>query len=111
MTSPKSPGKRLVSTLNGALDKGVEWTEAEQVTLGLIEAAADRLEVLKRLFDAEVEKPALSTRRVTELSAEIRQTEANLSKWTTLLDPYMQKQPKSKQHQSAAYSRWHRGAS
>jgi hypothetical protein len=41
VTVPKSPGRRLVSTLNGALEKGVEWTEAEQATLDLIESAAD----------------------------------------------------------------------
>lgn len=110
MTVPKSPGKRLVSTLAEALDKGVEWTEAEQATLDLIEAAADRVAVLKRLFDAEVEKVPVSTRRVTELSAEIRQHESNLQKWISILDPYMARQPKSKQHQSAAYTRWHGGS-
>jgi hypothetical protein len=103
-------GKRLIRTLNKSLRDGVEWTEAETLTLGLIEAAADRLAVLKDLFAAEVAKPALSTRRVTEVSAEIRQTEANLQKWIAVLDPYMRKQPKSRQHQEAAWKRWH-GAS
>jgi hypothetical protein len=107
---PKTAGKRLISTLNGALSDGVEWTEAELVTLGLIASAADRMAVLVRLFDGEVEKPAVSTRRVTELSAEIRQTEANIAKWSAELDPYMSRQPKSKQHQQAAHSRWHRGS-
>jgi hypothetical protein len=107
---PKTAGKRLITTLNGALEQGVEWTEAEQATLDLIEAAADRVAVLKQLFDSEVEREPVSTRRVTELSAEIRQHEANLQKWVGVLDPYMSRQPKSKQHQSAAHSRWHRGS-
>ena len=84
---PEIARKAPDSTLNGALSEGVEWTEAETVGLGLIEAAADRVELLKRLFDGEVDKPELSTRRVAELSAEIRQTEANIGKWVALLDP------------------------
>ncbi|MDC8980976.1 hypothetical protein PR370_07350 [Mycobacterium marinum] len=95
--------------LNRALDPGVEWTEAERAVLGLIEAAADRAVVLKELFELEVGKPAVSTRRVTELSAEIRQTEGNIQKWIAVLDPYMSRQPKSRQHQQAAHSRWHSG--
>jgi hypothetical protein len=110
VSSPKSAGKRLISTLNGALKDGVEWTEAESATLDLICDAADRVAVLKQLFDAEVEKPEVSTRRVTELSAEIRQHEANIQKWVSVLDPYMSRQPKSRQHQSAAYTRWHGSA-
>jgi hypothetical protein len=85
----------------------VEWTEREALVLGLIEAAGDRLAVLERLFDAEVSKVEPSSRRVTELAAEIRQTEANIAKWSAELDPYMARQPKNKQHQSAAYTRWH----
>jgi hypothetical protein len=94
----------------GPLEKGVEWTEAEQATLDLIESAADRVAILKRLFDEEVVREPVSTRRVTELSAEIRQHEANIQKWIAVLDPYMSRQPKSKQHQSAAWSRWHGGS-
>ncbi|WP_333894507.1 hypothetical protein [Mycolicibacterium gadium] len=107
MASRITAGKRLVRTLNKSLLDGIEWTEAETLTLGLIEAAADRLAVLKELFAAEVAKPAISTRRVTEVSAEIRQTEAGIQKWIAALDPYMQKQPKSRQHQQAAWTRWH----
>lgn len=110
MTTRMTAGKRLVRTLNKSLDAGVEWTEAERAVLGLIEAAADRVAVLQALFDLEVGKLAVSTRRVTELSAEIRQTESNIAKWIATLDPYMSRQPKSKQHQQAAHSRWHRGS-
>ncbi|BBY19028.1 hypothetical protein [Mycolicibacterium litorale] len=110
MRTPITAGKRLINALSEALEAGMEWTEAEEATLGLIESAADRVAILKRLFDTEVEKPEVSTRRVTELSAEIRQHEANIQKWVSVLDPYMSRQPKSKQHQSAAHSRWHGGA-
>lgn len=103
-------GPALIALLNKSLGKGVDWTEAEEATLDLISSTADRVEILKRLFDAEVEKEPVSTRRVTELSAEIRQHEANLQKWIGLLDPYMSKQPKSRQHQQAAHSRWHSGS-
>ncbi|UNB55478.1 hypothetical protein [Mycolicibacterium sp. YH-1] len=110
MASRISAGKRLVRTLNKSLRDGTEWTETELLTLDLIEAAADRMAVLKALFVAEVSKPTRSTRRITEVSAEIRQTEASIQKWIAVLDPYMQKQPRSRQHQQAAWSRWH-GAS
>ena len=49
-----------------------------QATLDLIESAADRVAILKGLFGAEVGKVPVSTRRVTELSAEIRQYEADV---------------------------------
>ena len=111
MRTPITPGKRLRNALNGALAPGVEWTEGEALVLDLIESAGDRLAVLQRLFDAEVAKADPSSRRITELAAEVRQTEASIAKWSAELDPYMARQPKSKQHQAAAYSRWHGGAS
>lgn len=104
----RSAGKRLVSTLNASLEDGVEWTETEQVTLGLIEAAADRLAVMRGLFDAEAGAEEVSTRRVTELSAEVRQLESNIQKWVASLDPEMST-AKSARHVHAANSRWRRG--
>lgn len=86
-----------------------EWTEAERVTLGLLEEAADQVEVLKRLFDAEVDKEPVSTRRVTELSAEIRQHEVNIAKWVAGFDLDMER-VKSVRHQHAANVRWLRAA-
>ena len=52
----------------------------------------------------------LSTRRVTELAAEIRQTEATIAKLVAQLvpDPNAASPPKSGQHQRAAMARWHR---
>ena len=105
-----TPGKRLVRTVNKALKEGCEWTETEQIALGLIEEAGDRVAVLRDLFDAETAKPAVSTRRVTELAAEIRQTEATIALLVAQLIPDPDGAPtKSAQHQRAANSRWHRG--
>lgn len=105
MRTPKTAGKRLISALNAAIPDGSEWTEAEQVTLGLLEDAADRVAVLKRLFDAEVCKPEVSTRRVTELTAELRQHEVNIQKWVAGFDLDMAR-VKSTRHQHAANVRW-----
>ncbi|GJO16695.1 hypothetical protein NJB1507_04990 [Mycobacterium marinum] len=109
MRTPKTAGKRLIESLSEALPvkngKRAQWTEQELVILGLVEACADRVEVLKRLFDREVAKPDVSTRRVTELSAEIRQGEVNIGKWTGLLDVDMSA-VKSSRHQYAANVRW-----
>jgi len=110
MRVSKTPGWRLVATLNATLAEGVECTEREQVVLGLIAETADRVAVLKRLFAAEVGNEQPSTRRVTELSAEVRQCETMIAKLVASLDPDMTK-AKSARHVHAANARWHRGAS
>lgn len=119
MTRRKTPGKRLVESLSEMLDEGDEWTEQETVTLALIAAATDRIEVLRRLFDIEVatlrpggpgSEPAVSTRRVTEVASELRQCEANVVKWVATLRPNADAvQQKSRQHVDAANTRWHGG--
>lgn len=110
MRTPITPGKRLITTLNQLLTPPLEWTEAEEVTLGLIESSADRAAVLTELLDAELAKDPVSTRRVTEVAGEIRQLEANIQKWTATLDPQMTRQ-KSDAHVYAANIRWgNRGA-
>lgn len=85
----------------------MEWTEIELITLNQIEAAADRVEVLKALLDAETAKDPVSTRRVSEVAAEVRQLEVNIVKWSQQLvpDPSVSA-PKSVQHQRAALTRW-----
>lgn len=105
-----TPGKRLVRMLNKSLGPNTEWTESEQATLGLIEDSADRIEALRGHLAAELAKPEM-TRRGVELAAECRQLEANLVKMIALLDPEMSNgRGKSRQHQSAAYTRWHGGS-
>lgn len=106
MTTRRTSGKRLVAKLNGALKvSGSEWTEVEMVTLDMIESAGDRVAALKELFDAELAKDQVSTRRATEVAAEIRQLEANIQRWATTLDPEMSR-TKSAAHQHAANVRW-----
>ncbi|MEU9807580.1 hypothetical protein [Mycobacterium sp. NPDC050853] len=106
-------GKRLVKTLNASLAQGAEWTEAELITLAQIEQAADRASELQRLFDAEVAKSPVSTRRVTEVAAEVRQTEAMITRLVAGLAPDPNEppkgaaRPKSAKHQKAAMTRWH----
>jgi hypothetical protein len=56
---------------------------------------------------AELDKPEI-TRRGVELAAEVRQLEANLVNMFAILDPEMTRgRDKSRQHQRAAYTRWH----
>lgn len=105
-----TPGQRLVQMLNEGLPRNVEWDANERVVLMLIEQSADRVEVLKTLLDAEMAKPEVAAHRVRELAAEIRQTEAAITKVTKSLDPEMV-QAKSMRHVHAANARWHRGAS
>jgi hypothetical protein len=53
-----TPGNRLVRTLKKALAPGAEWTETEQVALGLVEKAANRAAILRELFEVETALPA-----------------------------------------------------
>lgn len=68
--------------------------------------------MLRELFEVETALPQVSTRRLTELAAEIRQTEATIAKLVGQLvpDPNVVAPPKSRQHQRAAMARWHRNA-
>jgi hypothetical protein len=47
---------------------------------------------------------------LTGLASEIRRHEGNIARLVESLDPCMLREPKSRQHQEAAYSRWHRGS-
>jgi hypothetical protein len=69
-------GKRLINVLNAALRDDAEWSETELVALELIEESANRLEVLRRLFDAEAAR-AEPSRGAVELAAEVRQLEGH----------------------------------
>jgi hypothetical protein len=105
MTARKTPGKRLRATLDNLLSPGVEWDEQEQVTLDMIETAADRAADLQAVFDAEMAQSAISTHRVSVLASELRQTAATIAKLIASLDPQMLK-PKSARHVEAANRRW-----
>ncbi len=107
-TVRNSAGKRLRRTLNATLQPETEWTESESITLDILEAAADRVAALHVLLDVEMVKEPVSTRRVTELAAEVRQHEAAIAKMVASLDPNME-QAKSQRHvAAAANARWSR---
>jgi hypothetical protein len=78
-------GRRLRRALDKQLADGTEWDEGEVVTLGLIEAAADRIEALKALFEAETGRPNPSAHKVAMLASELRQHEAGVAKMVAAL--------------------------
>lgn len=80
-------GKRAVRLLNKTLQPGAEWDERELLVLAKIESAEDRAAALRVLFEAEVAKPAPSTRRITEVAAELRQTELMAARLAAELVP------------------------
>lgn len=104
---PKSSGDRIVEALTAGLGPGLEWSETESLTLDNIRKTADRASLLSQLLDLEVAKIPVSTRRVTELAAEIRQCEGNVVRWAATLDPTGES-VKSSRHQHAANARWGR---
>lgn len=107
MKTPITPGKRLINVLNAALRDDAEWSEQELVALDLIEESANRLAVLRRLFDAEAAK-VVPSRRAVELAAEVRQLEGQLAKLVASVVPDPDDMPrKSRHHQKAAFTRWH----
>ena len=103
----KTPGQTLVETLSKQLGPHMAWTEAEQVTLANIEAAADRLAVFRKRFDARAADPKTSPSALATLSGECRLLETAITRWSTSLDPE-NVQAKSLRHVHAANSRWHR---
>lgn len=110
MKTPITPGKRLIKLLYTQLPDGMEFTEADQFTLSLLENAADRLEQLREHLGAELAKPEAS-RRAVELAAEVRQLEVNIEKSVIRLAATMEPpEPKSWQHQKAVRARWDRRA-
>ncbi|MDH3026826.1 hypothetical protein QEN35_20940 [Gordonia alkanivorans] len=105
MTPRKTPGIRLVESLRGLLDQGYEFDEAEEHLLEMIEAETDRVAALRAVLADELAKAEVSTRRVTELSAEIRLLEKQIGQWSASLRP-KQTEAKSWTHQKAANTRW-----
>ncbi|UAK38556.1 hypothetical protein K8O93_01815 [Gordonia bronchialis] len=96
---------RLVESLRGLLDPGFEFDEAEEQLLSMIESETDRVDALRKVLDDEMAGEQVSTRRVTELAAEIRLTEKQIGTWCVQLRPQLATQ-KSWQHQKAAHARW-----
>jgi hypothetical protein len=104
-----SAGKRLVKAMEKALPDGWEFNEGDRLVLARIEAAEDRRTALTALFDAETARPSPSAHKTVALASEIRQVEAQISKWQAeLMSGTDEPAPKSWRHQQAANSRWHR---
>lgn len=103
----KTAGDRVVDALAAGLEPGVLWTEKDILTLDFIRVQTDRTVVLRGLLDAETVKVPVSTRRVAELAAEVRQLEANVAKLVSGLVIDVDDVPvKSARHQYAARVRW-----
>ena len=109
VTARLSEGKRLVKAIEKALPAGWELTDGDRLVLARIEAAEDRRTALTALFDAETVHPSPSAHKAVALGGEIRQVEAQISKWQDSLMSGTDDPPvKSWRHQQAANARWSR---
>ena len=105
----QAPGKRLKRIINSALAENCSWTEQETVAIDKAIKAEDRCAALQKLLDAELSQPEPRSRKVVELSGEIRQLETLVVRLVKELvpDPDAVSMPsKSRQHQQAARTRW-----
>ena len=109
MSTVKTAGQKVREGLDRTLGPGMEWDEAELVTLSSIEHATDRLAVFRALFDTTAANPKASPARLATLSGECRLLEGAIAKWTASLDP-SDNQAKSLRHVAAANARWHRAS-
>ncbi len=105
MTRRQSAGDRIVTTLTAALGDGLEWSEAEQVTLDLLRRQADTVATLEALMAAEVGSDTARPRLVAELAAELRLSRQAVAKYVAAL-PTDEAPVKSERHQRAAQARW-----
>jgi len=105
MTRRQSAGDRMVASLTAALGDGLEWSEAEQITLGLLRTQADNAATLQALLDAEVGSDATRPRLVAELAAELRLHQQAIAKFVAAL-PTDETPVKSARHVAAAQARW-----
>lgn len=105
----KTAGKQLVELLGEDLQPGVAWDASELAVLGLVEAAADRVAALRKLYDAEMARDEIVAHKVCEISAEIRNSENVIAKLITALDPRMETRAVSVKHRDMAMKRWHPG--
>ena len=87
----------------------MQWTEAEQATLAMIERAEDRRARSRRGSTCSAADPEASPSRLATLSGECRLLEGAIAKWILSLDP-ADSQAKSLRHVHAANARWHRNS-
>jgi hypothetical protein len=108
MAAKISHGKKLVAALTETLPPNLKFTTEETITLGDIEQAGDRLEVLRARFAASAKDPAITLNQLAVLSAEIRLLEDAIGRWIKSLNAHGEPpQAVSRQHRQAALTRWH----
>ena len=101
-------GKQLVKALTDTLPPNLKFTTEETITLGAIEQAGDRLEVLRARFVTWAKDPAVTINQLAVLSAEIRLLEEAIGRWAKSLNADGEPpQAVSRQHRNAAMIRWH----
>lgn len=105
MTKRTTAGDRMIVTLTAALSPGLEWSEAEQVTIELLRKQVDTVATLEALMDAEVGSDTARPRLVAELAAELRLSRQAVAKYVAAL-PTDETPVKSERHQRAAQARW-----
>jgi hypothetical protein len=110
MSAKRTPGQVLVEALTRELPQQLEFDESELATLDLISHAADRLDAVRRRFDARVVDPACSDSQLASLQTAIHQLEGDIFRGTKSLN-LGAVQAKSLRHQHAANVRWSRDAS
>jgi hypothetical protein len=108
MTAKLSHGKKLVAALTEPLPGDMKFTTEETITLGDIEQAGDRLEVLRARFATSSRDAGVTVNQLSVLSAEIRLLEDAIGRWARSLNAGGQPPTAvSRQHRNAAMIRWH----
>ena len=106
----QAPGRRLKKLIDSALAENCSWTEQETVAIAKATKAEDLAAALQKMLDAELKLPEPRSRKVVELSGEIRQLEALVVRLVRELvpepDTAVSMPQKSRQHQEAARTRW-----
>ena len=110
---PNFAGQRLRADLDAALAHAVElhgpmvFDELEQLAIDRAVLAADRAELLRELFDAEVAGQRRSS-ALTRLSAESRQLDRTALELARTVFANLDVTPKSDRHVRAVRARWDR---
>jgi hypothetical protein len=108
----QAPGRRLKRLIDSALAENCSWTEQELVAIDKAIKAEDRAAALQKMLDAELALPEPRSRKVVELSGEIRQLDAMVARLVKELVPdppdAVSMPQKSRQHQDAVNVRWAR---
>jgi hypothetical protein len=103
-----SHGKQLVKALTDTLPSNLNFATEETITIGDIEHAGDRLEVLRTRFASSAKDPAVTLNQLAVGSAEIRLLEDAIGRWIKSLNAHGDPPTAvSRQHRQAAMTRWH----